>query len=425
MKASKLMDYSRFISRRSARRKPSPIRELQPLLKIPGMISLGGGMPNSALFPFDKISVTLKEGSKGDIDDAMLAKGLQYSPSYGLPELVDWLKKQQTEEHKLSEGGVPEWDICVTTGSQDAMSKAFDMLCNEGDYIITENPTYSGAIAAMQPLALNLIGIDTDENGMQPEKLEKVLSSWDFASKPLRVIYTIPTGQNPSGATLSLERRKQLYQIASKYDLVIIEDDPYYYLQLPPYKSSASVEPLNSLLSMDKDGRVLRFDSFSKIMSSGLRLGWVTGPKVLVERIQLDQQASALHPCGLSQVVLLDALQRLGKDGLTKQISQVQKFYAERRDAAIASAEKHRKGLAECHPPSAGMFLWFKLIGVENSYELIMKRAVEEKFLMLPGQAFAPDQSKPSPFVRASFSTASFEEMDEAMKRLANLLKKS
>lgn len=421
LKTKVIMDYKRFLSIRSARRKPSPIRELQPLVSLPGMISLGGGMPNTSLFPFQKIGLTTKDGKFMELFGESLDKALQYSPSYGLPELVSWIKQLQKEEHKMEVDY--DWDVCVTTGSQDAMSKAFDMLCNDGDYIITENPTYSGAIAAMNPIGLKLIGVDCDQNGMDVDQLETILAQWQFKVRPLRVIYTIPTGQNPSGATLSLERRKKLYALACKYNLIIIEDDPYYFLQLPQYNSQSSeVEPIQSLLSMDVEGRVLRFDSFSKIMSSGMRMGFVTGPKFFVERIQLDQQASALHASGISQIMLYSVLKDWGRDGFVKHVKNVQKFYTERRDCIVSSVEKHLKGLVEYYPPSAGMFLWMKLKGVQDSSDLIKKKAIDEKFLMVPGQAFTPGDAK-SPYVRAAFSTATPYEIEEAIKRLGNLLK--
>eukprot|EP01117_Protostelium_nocturnum_P003432 TRINITY_DN1445_c0_g1_i1.p1 TRINITY_DN1445_c0_g1~~TRINITY_DN1445_c0_g1_i1.p1 ORF type:complete len:429 (-),score=123.17 TRINITY_DN1445_c0_g1_i1:60-1346(-) len=418
----KISNYQIFLSERSKRRKPSPIREIQPLLSIPGMISLGGGTPNPSLFPFDSMAITLKDGTKLEIPKQSMEIGLQYSPSYGIPDFVNYLKNFLIEQHDLKDVDIPPWDLCVTTGSQDAQSKAFDLLLNEGDYILVENPTYSGALAGLQSNKINPVGVDIDSEGLIPEKLEEILSRWDFRTKPLRALYTIPTGQNPSGTTLPLERKRRIYEICSKYDLIIMEDDPYYHLRLPT-NSDPEVTKIPSFLSMDIEGRVLRFDSFSKVISAGLRIGWVAGPKELVERIQLDQQSSALHPSGMSQILILELLKSWGTEGWEKQILKVRETYAQRRDFLMNCAEKYLKGLAEWYEPSAGMFLWFKLNGVDDTRDLIVNKAMKEKVLFIPGSAFSAD-SKPSPYIRASYSTASFQQMEEAIKRLASLLQK-
>eukprot|EP01119_Soliformovum_irregulare_P018352 TRINITY_DN5602_c1_g2_i1.p1 TRINITY_DN5602_c1_g2~~TRINITY_DN5602_c1_g2_i1.p1 ORF type:complete len:432 (-),score=141.26 TRINITY_DN5602_c1_g2_i1:38-1333(-) len=424
----KIVDYTKFLSRRSARRQPSAVRELHPLLATPGMISLGAGSPNPTWFPIDGMTLNLKgkEGSNIKIPTDLLERGLQYSSSYGLPELIGWLKEHQEQEHHISKvyPSKADWNIVVTTGSQDGLAKSFDMLLNEGDYILTENPTYSGSIAALQAIGANLVGVKTDADGMDPNSLDSILSSWDFKEKPLRVLYSIPTGQNPSGSTLSLDRKKKIMDICSKYDILILEDDPYYNLRLPKYgQSDDTIEPLPSFMSMDTDGRVLRFDSLSKVISSGLRVGWVTGPSFLIEKIQLDQQATVLHPSGLSQVVMYTILKELGRDGWDEQMKNVRMTYQKRRDFIVGCAEKYLTGLAEWSPPAAGMFLWLKLLGVEDTTDLIKKKAVAEKVLMIPGKSFLPSPDK-SPYVRASFSVATFEEMEVAIQRLATLLKK-
>jgi len=188
------------------------------------------------------------------------------------------------------------------------------------------------------------------------------------------------------------------------------------------HRSSPEKAPM-SFLSMDVEGRVIRFDSFSKMISSGMRIGWVTGPKFLIERIQFDQQGSALHPSGISQTILLAILNTWGYEGWERQLISVQRTYKERRDWLIHYAEKYLKGLAEWFIPSAGMFVWFKLLGISDTRELIKTKAVQEKFLMVPGSSFHPEE-KPSSYIRASYSTATLEQMEEAILRLSVLLKK-
>jgi kynurenine/2-aminoadipate aminotransferase len=168
--------------------------------------------------------------------------------------------------------------------SQDALAKTIDLLVDEGDPVLVEDPTYSGALSVFRPYNCNIIGVKTDQDGLVPDALRHVLQNWKSGLRRPRVLYTIPTGQNPSGTTLPNARRRAVYDIAAEHDLLIIEDDPYWNLR---FDGEAD---LRSLWSLDTEGRVIRLDSFSKIVSSGFRLGWVSGPKTLVERIQLDQQ---------------------------------------------------------------------------------------------------------------------------------------
>jgi len=205
---------------------------------------------------------------------------------------------------------------------------------------------------------------------------------------------------------------------AGKYDLLLLEDDPYRHLHLEPNSSK-----IMSFLEMDDARRVLRFDSFSKVISSGFRIGWVTGPQPLVERMQLNQQVGCLHTSGLSQMILLKTLHSLGEVGLQKHIETVKEGYRSRRDLFCSLADKHLVGLAEWFVPKAGMFVWFKFKGIENAKELLQKKAVKQKVLLVPGADFMADDTKPSSFARASYSTATPEEMEEALKRLAALLR--
>jgi len=386
------------------------------------MISLGGGMPNPNHFPINGLSFHLKDGTAKSVSEDLLKKALQYSSSYGLPELIDWLKKYQIQEHQYNTVYPNnEWEICVTTGSQDALSKTFDLLLDEDDHILVENPTYSGAIGALLPIGCHLVGIETDNFGMIPNSLKKVLSTWDFNKNKLKTVYLIPNGQNPSGSSLTEERKKEIYQLVSEYNLLLLEDDPYYNLVLPK-KGETTVTKNKTFASMDTDGRVLRFDSFSKIISSGMRVGWVTGPKPLIEKLQLDQQVSELHSSGLSQAILVEILNSWGKEGFDHQLEAIRHEYTKRRDVIIEACEKYLVGLAEWEVPTAGMFLWLKLIGVADTTELIKVKAVKELVLMVPGKSFSPN-GEDSPYVRAAFSTASLGDIDDAIRRLSLLLK--
>ncbi|KAJ3021667.1 hypothetical protein HKX48_008046 [Thoreauomyces humboldtii] len=411
-------DYSNFFTRRSASRQPSAIRALQPMLAIPGMISLGGGNPNTETFPFQDLTFTLKEAAGGGsitIPTAKLQAALQYSPTNGIPEFVAWLKDLQSTMHSPP---YESYEICVGNGSQDVLTKTFEMLLEEGDTLLIEAPAYVGSLAFLKPLGAKFAELPVDAQGLDPDVLERTLRDWPSGSPRPKVLYTVPVGGNPTGTSTPASRKQKVYDVCTKYDVLILEDDPYYYLQFD------TTHRPKTYFSIDKDQRVLRFDSLSKIFSAGMRLGWVTGPKELVSRIALHAQTTLLHPSGLSQCVALALLEQWGKDGFLAHTDRVAAFYRAKRDAFIEAAEKRLAGVAEWVVPDAGMFVWLKLLGIKDSSNLIKTKAVEKKVLLVPGFEFFPNE-RTTPYVRASYSLATAEQMDEALKRLGELVREA
>nr|XP_015801913.2 kynurenine/alpha-aminoadipate aminotransferase, mitochondrial isoform X2 [Nothobranchius furzeri] len=424
------MNYARFLTAVSGARKPSPIRMLTELQQRspPSLISLAGGAPNPNTFPFQSASIQLKNGQTLNFDEVVMKRALQYSASNGIPELLTWMKNLQKNLHSPpSADYAPEkgqMDMCVTTGSQEGLCKVFEMLVNPGDNVLLDAPTYSGTLAALQPLGCNIINVPSDQHGIIPTALKTVLSRWDPSevhkpgSSVPRILYTIPNGGNPTGASMTAERKKDVYELARLYDMLIIEDDPYYFLQFDkPWAPT--------FLSMDVDGRIIRTDSFSKILSSGLRIGFVTGPKPLVDRIVLHIQASTMHTSTFTQLMVSHLLHDWGQEGFLQHIDRVIEFYKRQRDAMVCSAEKWLKDLAEWHPPSAGMFLWMKLKGVADTQQLIMEKALEKEVLLVPGGVFMINSGEPCPYVRAAFSLSTPEQIDEAFRRLALLIREA
>lgn len=383
---------------------------------------MAGGMPNVDTFPVKSASMELSDGTRLEMDSSLMKQALQYSPTPGVPELVAWGKGLQERVH--SPPPLPSdvgRDCLITNGSQDGLCKAFEALVSEEDNVLVEMPAYPGALAAVKPMNCNIIPVNTDRHGMDPQSLGDVMSSWSPAdtqdpnSKIPKIMYLIPNGGNPTGHTLTEERKRKIYEIAQKYNILILEDDPYFYLQFQkPY--------VPSMLSMDTDGRVIRFDSFSKLISSGMRLGLVSGPKPVLDRISLHMQASVMHASGLSQVALLLVLQHWGYEGFEKHVENVSEFYRRRKDLCLAAVEKHMTGLADWSEPSGGMFLWLKL-HVADTYKLITVKAREKGVLFVPGNAFMLDSSQPCPYVRASYSMSTAEQMDKAFERLADLVR--
>lgn len=424
------MNYARFITARSAARRPSPIRVFTEIQnRAPkSVISLATGSPNPNTFPFKTATITINNGKTIQFDEQIMKRALQYSESAGIPELLSWLKQLQVKLHNPPTLHYPssqgQMDICVTSGSQEGLCKVFEMIINRGDNILLNEPVYSGTLQALQPLGCNMINVSSDEYGIIPDSLKEILSKWkpEDSKNPEKntpkFLYTVPNGDNPTGNSLTSNRKKEIYELARKYDFLIIEDDPYYFLQFnKPWAPT--------FLSMDVDGRVIRADSFSKVLSSGLRLGFITGPKPLIERVVLHTQVSTLHTSTFTQLMVSQLLHQWGEEGFLAHIERVIDYYRKQKDALLTAADKWLSGLAEWHAPTAGMFVWFKIKGISDVKKLVEEKAIKKEILVVPGNAFYIDSSAPSPYFRASFSLASPEQMDIAFQRLAELIKES
>ncbi|KAL0273265.1 UNVERIFIED_CONTAM: hypothetical protein PYX00_005976 [Menopon gallinae] len=417
-----IVDYDHFINDFSKRREPSVIRELNKLYSQKSdSISFAGGLPHPLTFPFQELSVRLTDGTNISLEGKPLQDSLQYIPSQGYPPLLEKLRKLQWKVHSP-----PQWentDILITSGSQDGLCRCIEMCLEEGEPIIVQHPVYSGTESLLKPFKANIITVEQDENGLRPDLLRYELQSRytpeeTFSKKRgiPKLLYVNTTGANPTGVALSTERKKEIYRIVCEYNLIILEDDPYYYLHFQDKYPT-------SFLSLDTEGRVLRFDSFSKIISPGIRVGFVTGPKQLIKRIELHLQASSLHAAALSQVLIDKIMDNWGFDGLFKHFDFIQKFYKTKRDALIKSAEKHLTGLAEWNVPTAGMFLWIKVKGVPDTYNLVTKECLNQGVLFVSGHAYTVKYGEPCPYLRACYTLPTIQQMDVGMERLAEAIR--
>ncbi|XP_077000599.1 kynurenine/alpha-aminoadipate aminotransferase, mitochondrial isoform X2 [Tamandua tetradactyla] len=364
------MNYSRFLTATSAARRPSAVRVLTEILNRgpKSLISLAPGSPNPNTFPFKTASITIEDGKTIQFGEEMMKRALQYSQSAGIPELLSWLTQFQVRLHNPPTVQYPpsrgQMDVCVTCGSQEGLSKVFEMLINPGDNILLSEPAYSGTLQALHPLSCNIISVSSDENGIIPKSLQEKLSQWkpEDSQNPMKktpkFLYTVPNGNNPTGVSLTSDRKQEIYKLARQYDFLIIEDDPYYFLQ------------------------------FNKLLISQLLCQW-------------------------------------GEEGFLAHAERVADFYRRQRDAALAAAERWLSGLAEWYVPTAAMFLWIKVKGISDTKKLIEEKAIKKQVLMVPGNVFYVDSSAPSAYFRASFSLASPEQMSVAFQRLAQLIKES
>ncbi|TCD61660.1 hypothetical protein EIP91_008108 [Steccherinum ochraceum] len=395
--------YSQFLSTIAVNRTDDAIRTLMPLETRPGLISLLVGKPNSASFPITSLSFTAQDPvdpSKEipiQLTPEELAVGLQYSPTIGIPELTDWLYQLQEASHgrKRGEG----WTLSVGNGSQDLIYKAVTSFVNPGDSVLLETPLYAGVIPLFQTIQCDIHEIATDAQG-------------------------ICYGCNPTGMTASLERRLEVLRLAHEHNFIIFEDDPYYYVYV--YYGTSPKPP--SYFSLEREqatvGRVLRFDSLSKVLSSGLRLGFASGPAALMTAINRHSTNANLQPNSMAQVLAIAVLSRWGHKGFFEHTERVSQLYRARRDVFEDALRRHLTGLVEWTTPVSGMFMWFKLLltegeedGEGDSEAAIRTHAFERGVLALPGTVFLPSGRKTA-YARASFSLLEPDQVDEALRRL-------
>ncbi|KAG0147317.1 hypothetical protein CROQUDRAFT_76724 [Cronartium quercuum f. sp. fusiforme G11] len=442
------IDYeTRFLSQAAKRWKPSGIRGLFPMEQIPGMISMLAGKPNPQTFPFQSIAITLKppvvsQSDKEelppvvlDLSGEELHNALQYGPTSGLPPFVSWITGLQQLSHHRGDPKEEGWKCSIGAGSQELMHKAFSAICNPDDSILIETPAYAGVLGFLQPFGANLIEVPSDEYGITETHLRSVLENWftDEKTKALKfpkMIYTCPTGSNPTGASASLPRKQQILALVRKFDLLLVEDDAYFYLHFDRPNRAPSYFELEKSEG-GQTGRVIRFDSLSKVLSSGMRLGFVTGPVPILNVIDLQTSNTNLQTASLTQALACKLLTHWGYDEFIAHCDRVAAFYACKLQAVEAAAKRHLDGLAEWNRPRAGMFLWFKLNiakpGDEDNADsnaLVATTALKNGVLAVPGHEFMPSGRK-TVFVRTSFSLIDEETADEGFRRLANAIKEA
>lgn len=346
------LDYASLLSHSARNRMPSAIRSLFPAELIPGMVSLLSGKPNSETFPFQRISLELKPSIHPDgktetvsIEGSDLDIALQYSATSGLPKLVEWIIEFQSRVHarvRVNESQKPGevWRCSFGNGSQDLLTKAFEALVDAGDSVVLESPAYSGILPSLVAHKANMFEAETDEQGVEPTALDELLTNWSSAhatkDSPFpKFLYTTPTGANPSGTSASDDRKRAILGIVRKHNLLLLEDDPYYFLSfqgLGPDADPVTRTRGKSYFQLEAQdgfgvGRVVRFDSFSKILSAGLRLGFVTGPKEVLDAIDLDTSSRNLQTSGTSQAIAYALLNKWGVDGFLRHADGVARFY--------------------------------------------------------------------------------------------------
>ncbi|KAG7206641.1 hypothetical protein KM043_000319 [Ampulex compressa] len=408
------MDYAKFFTTVSCRRKSSMIRRItEAYMETPNSITLASGMPNSGTFPFKEIAVKFKDDGDRVLQGRDLSLSLQYGPTPGYSPLVKkWQEFQKTYHSPKRE----DWRIAFTVGSQDGCNKIFEMILEEGEPLMMQTPTYTGVLSSVAPFLPDLIEIPQDADGIIPEQIDFECEKRLRDNKPMpKLLYVNPTGANPTGSTLTEFRREQIYTLAQKYNFLILEDDPYYFLHFGDKQPT-------SFFSLDTDGRVIRLDSFSKILSAGLRLGVVTAHKDIINKLIVHIENTVLHTSSLSQMLLYKLFEIWQLNQFQSHFNDVRKFYQEKRDIMLVAIEKHLSGLAEWSAPTGGMFVWIKITGIDNVFDLVVNKCVQNKLFVLPGHAFNYVDTKPDQHIRICYSYATPEEIDTGLSILARLI---
>ena len=384
----------------------SAIRELFKLLGKPGIISFAGGFPDSAMFDVD--------GIRAAVDQALTEEAgaaLQYGATEGYQPLREQLS--QFMASKGAQGVAPE-NLIVTTGSQQALDLLGKTLISPGDKVIVEGPTFLATIQCFRLYGADLVSAPIDGHGVQIDALEKLI----VEHRP-KFVYLIPTFGNPSGAMLSLERRKKVLELAVKYQTVIVEDDPYgdlYFGEAPPpslLALSATVPGSRELL--------VHCGSLSKVLSPGLRVGWMIGPAELLAKATMCKQFSDAHTSTFAQAT---AAQYLKAGRMPDTLAHVRTVYAERAQAMGDALRKELGDAIEFVQPQGGLFVWARLTGAGGKVadgNVFAKRAIDKGVAFVPGTPFFCANPDPAT-LRLSFATADVDKIREGVARLAQAL---
>jgi 2-aminoadipate transaminase len=386
-----------LLSERTRLMLPSAIRELLsgPTLRgTPPLLSLGGGLPAREALPFDAVA------EAADHVLRRAAAGLQYAPTEGDPRLQPLVAAELTAAFGRT---VAPDHVLITTGSQQAIDLLARVLLDPDDVAVVESPTYVGALRALAPSGSRMVPVAVDADGMDTSKLEALLVD---GLRP-KLCYVVATFSNPSGATLSAERRRHLAELAAHYGFVVVEDDPYHPLRF----HGSPLAPVAA--SSDK---VAYLGSFSKVVAPGLRVGYVAGPDWLLRPLVLAKQATDLNTSSLGQALVAHLLERPGWFG--SHVDRLRSLYAHRADALLTAVAARLSGQLEISaPPAGGMYAWASIVATDVNAATLAAAALKKGTAVVPGGQFAVDGGFDLD-VRLSFSMLSPLELDEAVRRL-------
>jgi len=375
---------------------PSVIREILKYSSVPGMISFAAGNPAPEAFPSDEIAaISAKIYAERPID------ALQYSVTEGYNPLRDAIRQRYS--YLFGEND----NVIITTGAQQVMELTTKSLCNEGDVIICEAPTFIGSLNAFRSYNTRLVGVPMEEDGMDLNALEDALKN----NENIRFIYCIPNFQNPSGIVTSPEKRVAIYALARKYDVMILEDNPY-------GETRWEGEEVPTIKSMDTDGRVVYAGTFSKVISPGMRVGYAIAPAPVIAKMTVCKQVSDVHTGIYNQMIVH---QFMTSDGYDAHLAKIKDVYRKKSSLMTSLLDIELAPRVSYIKPSGGLFIWCTL---PEQVDMLgfAKEAVNRKVAVVPGSAFLVDESQPCSCIRLNFSTPTDEQIEQGMKVLGELL---
>jgi 2-aminoadipate transaminase len=395
--------YAGLFAARTKVMKSSAMRDLMAVTTRPEVISLAGGLPDTSTFPPETFAAVA-----GRIAAESCAKALQYGPTEGLPETRECIVEVMAAEGMR----VDRDDLLVTTGGQQVIDLVAKTLLDPGDVVIAEGPTYPGAVPVFSAYQADVVQIEMDAQGMRVDLLEEALRGLD---RPPKFIYTVPTFQNPGGMTMSLARRRRLVELAHEHELLVLEDNPYGLLR---YEG----DPLPPLYALDRSraqapGFVMYLGTFSKVLSPGIRLGWVAAPGPVLEKLNLAKQGTDLCTSTLSQLMVQAYFERADWRAYVRSLVDV---YRTRRDTMLDALAEHFPRQAEWTRPSGGLFVWATLPDFIDTTDLLA-RALRDNVAFVPGEAAYLDGRGRSS-MRLNFSASREEAIREGIRRIGEVV---
>lgn len=379
----------------------SAIREILKFTADPEVISFAAGNPAPEAFPTEDIARI-----SADIFQKDPVLALQYSISEGYTPLRELLKKQLEQEHCFDP---QKDDLIITSGAQQANELSCKVLCNEGDTLICESPSFIGSLNAFRSYNVSLKGIEMEKGGMKTDVLEDVLKS----SSGQKLIYVIPNFQNPTGDTMSAEKRKAVYELACKYDAVILEDNPYGKLRF-------AGEEVESIKSLDTQGRVLYSGTFSKILAPGLRVGYIAGPREIIQKIIVCKQVSDVHTNIWAQLL---CYRFMTECDMEKHYAGLREIYRKKCSLMLDNMDKYFSAKVTYTKPEGGLFIWATLPDGSDMMDFCTKAVRDYKIAVVPGTAFMINESEKTNSFRLNFSTPTDEQIVRGVKILGDMTK--
>jgi len=400
-RARDLERYADLFAARTRVMRSSAMRDLMAITSRPEVISLAGGLPDTSTFPAASFAAQMTK-----IAQESAAEALQYGPTEGFEETKDCIREVMAAEGMSPD---PE-DIIVTTGGQQAIDLITKTLIDPGDPVICEAPTYPGAVPVFCSYEADVHQVTTDDDGMRIDELEELLDRLAAEGRRPKFIYSVPSFQNPAGVTLSGERRGRLVEIAREREVLVVEDNPYGLLR---YEG----EPEAPLYKLEGGNYVIYVGTFSKILSPGIRLGWLCAPPPVMEKVVLGKQAADLCTSTLTQYFVREYF---AEGRWRRYVTDVTAIYRERRDAMLEALESYFPRQATWTRPQGGLFVWATLPDYIDTGDLLAK-ALRENVAFVPGVAAFTD-GRGTSSMRLNFSGVGEEEIREGIRRIGEVI---